>query len=316
MRPADFPTVFGEAAERRIFSRPHLGLALSVALHGIILLLGLIVWNLPGKEGGPAGGGGSGGAGCVMVDLGCLPMGASHGTPEATEQSVHDDEGNTVSQTPPEERDAVQIAADKAAVVPTRTTSATAEPDKRADKRAGKRASAGSQKAQDIKISRDAEKASSSSGEGSSSQIAQTPGPSGQEGHPGPPGLASGTGTGEAQAASGADGHGSHGIGTGGGGILSLGEVDAKPKLIRHVEPDYPESARKRALSGKVMARFVVDESGIVHEPAVFSSDPPGVFDDSVIEAVRRWKFEPARHKGKAVKVVVTVPVRFNIAQR
>ncbi|WP_169725351.1 energy transducer TonB [Fundidesulfovibrio putealis] len=92
--------------------------------------------------------------------------------------------------------------------------------------------------------------------------------------------------------------------------------MDAKPKLIRHVEPDYPESARKRALSGKVMARFVVDESGLVHEPTVSSSDPPGVFDDSVIEAVRRWKFEPARHKGKAVKVVVTVPVKFDISNR
>jgi protein TonB len=92
--------------------------------------------------------------------------------------------------------------------------------------------------------------------------------------------------------------------------------VDAKPKLIRHVEPDYPESARKLALSGKVMARFVVDESGIVHEPAVFSADPPGVFDASVLEAVKGWRFEPAKHRGRAVKVVVTVPVRFNIAHR
>ena len=95
-----------------------------------------------------------------------------------------------------------------------------------------------------------------------------------------------------------------------------LAEVDQKPRLVRHVEPEYPEHARKRAVCGKVLARFLVDESGEVHDPAVTSSDPSGIFEQSVLDAVRRWRFEPARHRGKPVAVVVTVPVRFDIQAR
>jgi protein TonB len=124
-------------------------------------------------------------------------------------------------------------------------------------------------------------------------------------------GAAEGAGAGQGEGRQGGPGAGQ---GSGGSGVLSLGDVDQKPRLVKHVEPEYPEHARKKALSGKVMARFRVDESGIVHDPTVASSSPPGIFDQCVLEAVKRWHFEPARHKGKAVPVLVTVPVRFDIS--
>lgn len=115
-------------------------------------------------------------------------------------------------------------------------------------------------------------------------------------------------------------GTGQNGVaaGSGGGepGLYSLAEVERKPRLIRQIDPDYPESARKRGLTGKVTLRIVVDERGNVHNPAVTSADPAGVFDQCVLEAVVRWRFEPARRQGKCVAVVVTVPVRFDLASR
>lgn len=85
------------------------------------------------------------------------------------------------------------------------------------------------------------------------------------------------------------------------------------PILLSRVIPSYPENARRLGIEGQVVLRFVVDQSGRVErEIEVVTSLP--MLDQAAIEAVRQWRFSPARDRdGNPVRVLVSVPVQFTL---
>jgi protein TonB len=83
------------------------------------------------------------------------------------------------------------------------------------------------------------------------------------------------------------------------------------PVLKHRVEPDYPASAIKARLQGRVILRAVISADGAVEEVEVLRSSP--FFDEAAIEAVRQWRYEPARHRGRPVAVYFTVEVDFRL---
>ncbi len=87
--------------------------------------------------------------------------------------------------------------------------------------------------------------------------------------------------------------------------------VEELPRTIRRVAPEYPEIARKAGVSGIVMVNALVGRDGLVKDARVSRSIP--MLDDAALEAVRQWRFEPARAHGKPVAVWVAVPVRFTL---
>jgi protein TonB len=99
--------------------------------------------------------------------------------------------------------------------------------------------------------------------------------------------------------------------GTGRG--FELSQVDTAPRLTRRFEPEYPYSARSRNLSGTVTVRFLVQEDGTVDELSVLSAEPAGVFESSVLKAVRRWRFTPGMRGGRPAPTWVVLPVRFDL---
>ncbi len=59
---------------------------------------------------------------------------------------------------------------------------------------------------------------------------------------------------------------------------------------------------------GEVLIEAIVDRRGLVTRPAVLRSTPP--YTDLVLEAVARWRFEPARDVDyKGIETTVEVPV-------
>ncbi len=60
----------------------------------------------------------------------------------------------------------------------------------------------------------------------------------------------------------------------------------------RYVEPAYPRNAMARRVSGWVEVNFSVDATGRTRDVRVRNAEPPGVFDDAALAAVRRWRFE------------------------
>ncbi len=58
---------------------------------------------------------------------------------------------------------------------------------------------------------------------------------------------------------------------------------------------------------------FVVDSSGYASDFTVVSTNDPGLAD-AVIDAVRQWRFDPARQNGLPVATRVVLPVHIDAA--
>jgi protein TonB len=67
---------------------------------------------------------------------------------------------------------------------------------------------------------------------------------------------------------------------------------------IEKVDPIYPrEAIRAGVAKGKVTARLLVDEKGLVTEVKIIEAEPPGVFNREVTRALMQWKFRPEGEK-------------------
>jgi protein TonB len=92
--------------------------------------------------------------------------------------------------------------------------------------------------------------------------------------------------------------------------IYMTGDV-RPPERIVFVEPKYPEVARKARAEGKVTLEIVIGRSGEVEEVRVVRSSP--LFDAAALEAVRKWKYQPALQGGRPVKVYYLTVVVFTL---
>jgi protein TonB len=75
----------------------------------------------------------------------------------------------------------------------------------------------------------------------------------------------------------------------------------------------YPFQARKRAIEGRVEIKFLIEAKGQVTHLSILKAEPEGVFDKSVLKAVRRWRFKPGMVEGKPVDTWVVLPLTFKL---
>jgi periplasmic protein TonB len=91
---------------------------------------------------------------------------------------------------------------------------------------------------------------------------------------------------------------------------FDLTEIDQKPRPIIQEAPVYPASMRGEKGGGVVTVLFVVDALGAVGNVRVEKSSHQA-FERPALDAVRRWKFEPAVRGGQRVPCKMRVPIRF-----
>jgi protein TonB len=89
-------------------------------------------------------------------------------------------------------------------------------------------------------------------------------------------------------------------------------KVDENPVPVKTPPPRYPDSLKREGVSGVVAVTIVIDETGAVSSTTVAKSSHPD-FERPAMEAVSKWKFKPAKKDGAAVKVKVTLPLRFSV---
>jgi len=97
-----------------------------------------------------------------------------------------------------------------------------------------------------------------------------------------------------------------------GGGVYRIGGGVSQPSIIKKVEPEYSEEARKAKWQGTVKLTVVIDESGHARDVKVEKSLGLGL-DQKAIEAVEKWLFKPAMKDGKPVAVYATIEVTFHL---
>jgi protein TonB len=87
------------------------------------------------------------------------------------------------------------------------------------------------------------------------------------------------------------------------------------PVILRRVSPVYPEHLRRLRSQGTVVLNIEVLVDGTVGAVEVRTSllAGPGNFDESAVEAVRQWLFQPAKSGGNPVACWVTLPVIFTL---
>jgi protein TonB len=96
--------------------------------------------------------------------------------------------------------------------------------------------------------------------------------------------------------------------------VMTAETVDTKPVPRSQVAPPYPPRARERGIEGQVTLKLKVSDGGDVEDVKVIEADPPGIFEEVTLAAVRQWKFDPARYKGQPVAISVSqrIPFRLN----
>jgi protein TonB len=82
---------------------------------------------------------------------------------------------------------------------------------------------------------------------------------------------------------------------------LGAGGADTEPVPLVRVDPEYPPRAAQRGIKGYVVVQFTISPLGTVQDLRVVEAQPPQVFDRAVLDAVRRWKYNPRIENGVAV---------------
>ena len=89
-------------------------------------------------------------------------------------------------------------------------------------------------------------------------------------------------------------------------------EKKKNPKLVKRVDPIYPKELRKQGIQGTVILEVTTDIYGKPDKVEVLKSEN-SLLNQSAIDAVKQWVYEPYIKAGKPVPVVFTVKVRYKL---
>jgi TonB family protein len=91
-----------------------------------------------------------------------------------------------------------------------------------------------------------------------------------------------------------------------------LGNDLTPPKATYQPEPEYPDKARKKKIQGTVMVSIVITPEGTVRDAKVMTGVDKAL-DQKALEAVSKWRFQPATKDGKPVALRTVVEIGFHL---
>ena len=100
------------------------------------------------------------------------------------------------------------------------------------------------------------------------------------------------------------------GVGTGGG---HGGANFVAANYAYNPKPEYPDRARREGREGQVVLRVLVDEEGRSKLVEVNRSSGSSALDQAAAQAIKRWRFSPARFGDRPIETWVRIPVDFRL---
>jgi TonB family protein len=99
-------------------------------------------------------------------------------------------------------------------------------------------------------------------------------------------------------------------------GSLAAAEIrvptdDAMKAATRKMPPDYPPIAKQLKVAGKVEVDITIDADGNVENVKIISGN--AMLTQSVVAAVKRWKFTPFTQEGTPTKAVAALQFDFKM---
>ena len=90
---------------------------------------------------------------------------------------------------------------------------------------------------------------------------------------------------------------------------VSVQDLTKKPEITKYASPKYPKEAK--GIEGKSIIKIVIDENGDVSDASVKVSSGNTLLDEAAVKAASDFKFSPGEVDGKAVKVEMMLPFKF-----
>ncbi len=98
------------------------------------------------------------------------------------------------------------------------------------------------------------------------------------------------------------------------GDLVPLNTVDVEPRIVKTVEPIYPEADRRMGIKGQVLLNVLISETGDVLDVVVIRGIRGSVsLEKEAVNAVKKWKFLPAEKNGIKVKVWKPITIGFGL---
>ena len=85
------------------------------------------------------------------------------------------------------------------------------------------------------------------------------------------------------------------------------------PRAVEQQRPAYPSSARRARIQGTTLLAVLIADDGRVAEIVVKESSGHPDLDEAAADAVRRWRFTPARRGDDPIAMWVELPVDFRL---
>lgn len=82
---------------------------------------------------------------------------------------------------------------------------------------------------------------------------------------------------------------------------------------LNNPPPAYPLAARRRGIDGRVLVRAEIQADGSCSRVELKAGSGSDLLDQAALEAVRKWRFVPARKGGQVVVAWVEVPITFKL---
>lgn len=84
-------------------------------------------------------------------------------------------------------------------------------------------------------------------------------------------------------------------------------------QLLDSVEPKYPSSAKRKGIELEIMVEFNIDRNGLVKDIQFESKSKVNYFRNSIRNAMKNWRFLPAKENGRAVESKMSKIFSFNL---
>lgn len=92
---------------------------------------------------------------------------------------------------------------------------------------------------------------------------------------------------------------------------LHVSMAEATKAAVEKPHPEYPTVARQMRVSGEVIVEASINEKGTVDEVKVVSGN--AMLTQSVVSAVKRWKFTPFQENGAPARAIATLRFGFTL---
>lgn len=100
--------------------------------------------------------------------------------------------------------------------------------------------------------------------------------------------------------------------GMGSGEAVGWNQVTRLPRVAKEVKATYPEEAKQARIDGPVSLEILIDRTGKVRDVKMLNGPGYGL-NESAIEAVKQFEFQPALRGSESVAVKIRYTYRFKL---